>query len=73
MAVSVDLGSALDQSVRKQEPQERLAAPRPRRRASLSATIRCSPTSSGIQTVAEVGSNKDFALAGALVALGNKI
>jgi hypothetical protein len=57
----------------KTKPQEILAAPRSRRRASLSATIRCSPTSSGIQTVAAVGSNKYFALAGAHVALANKI
>jgi hypothetical protein len=73
MAVSVDLGSALDQAYEDQKPQEILAAPRSRRRASLSATIRCSPTSLGIQTVAEVGSNKYFGLAGAHVALANKI
>jgi hypothetical protein len=49
------------------------AAPPSALASSLSATIRCSRTSSEFQTIADLGSNKYFTLASALFALANKI
>jgi hypothetical protein len=73
MAVSLDLGSVLDQAYEDKSLKEILAAP-PSALAGL--TERHNQMLSdvfGIQTVAELGSNKYFAVAGALVALANKI
>jgi hypothetical protein len=73
MAVSLDLGSVLDQAYEDKSLKEILAAP-PSALAGL--TERHNQMLSeifGIQTIAELGSNKYFALAGALVALANKV
>ena len=73
MATSVDLGKVLDQAYEDKTLREILNAP-PSALAGL--TERHDQVLSevfGIQTVAELGSNKHFALAGALVALANKL
>ena len=73
MATSVDLGSVLDRAYEDQTLQEILNAP-PSALAGL--TERHNQVLSevfGIQTVAEMGSNKHFALAGVLVALAGKL
>ena len=73
MAVSLDLGSVLDQAYEDKSLKEILAAP-PSALAGL--TERHNQMLSevfGIQTVAEMGSNKYFAVAGVLVALANKV
>jgi hypothetical protein len=73
MATSVDLGKVLDQAYEDKSLREILNAP-PSALAGL--TERHNQVLSeifGIQTVAELGSNKHFALAGALVALANKL
>jgi hypothetical protein len=73
MATSVDLGSVLDRAHEDKSLQEILNAP-PSALAGL--TERHNQVLSevfGIQTVGELGSNKYFALAGALVALANKL
>ena len=73
MATSVDLGSALDRAYEDKTLQEILNAP-PSALAGL--TERHNQVLSevfGIQTVAELGSNKHFALAGVIVALAGKL
>lgn len=73
MATSVDLGSVLDRAYEDKTLQEILNAP-PSVLAGL--TERHNQVLSevfGIQTVGELGSNKYFALAGALVALANEL
>jgi hypothetical protein len=73
MAVSFELSSVLDKAYEDKSLTEILAAP-PSALAGL--TERHDQTLSdvfGIQTVAELGRNKHFALAGALVALSGKI
>ena len=73
MAVSFELGSVLDKAYEDKSLTEILAAP-PSALAGL--TERHDQILSdvfGIQTVAELGRNKHFALAGALVALSGKI
>jgi hypothetical protein len=73
MATSVDLGSVLDRAYEDKTLQEILNAP-PSALAGL--TERHNQVLSevfGSQTVGELGSNKYFALAGALVALANKL
>jgi hypothetical protein len=73
MATSVELGKVLDQAYEEKTLREILNAP-PSTLAGL--TERHNQVLSevfGIQTVAELGSNKHFALAGALVALANKL
>jgi hypothetical protein len=73
MATSVDLSSVLDRAYEDKTLQEILNAP-PSALAGL--TERHNQVLSevfGIQTVAEMGSNKHFALAGVLVALAGKL
>jgi hypothetical protein len=73
MAVSFELGNVLDKAYEDKSLTEILAAP-PSALAGL--TERHDQMLSdvfGIQTVAELGRNKHFALAGALVALSGKI
>ena len=73
MATSVDLGSVLDRAYEDKTLQEILNAP-PSALAGL--TERHNQVLSevfGIQTVAELGSTKHFALAGVLVALAGKL
>jgi hypothetical protein len=72
MAVSVDLTNALDKAYEGKSLDEILAAPpsaiaglTPEHDAKLADAL-------GIRTVAELGSNKYFALAGVLVALKGK-
>lgn len=72
MAVSFELGNVLDKAYEDKSLTEILAAP-PSALAGL--TERHDQMLSdvfGIQTVAELGRNKHFALAGALVALSGK-
>jgi hypothetical protein len=72
MAVSFELGNVLDKAYEGKSLTEVLAAP-PSALAGL--TERHDQMLSevfGIQTIAELGSNKYFALAGALVALSGK-
>jgi hypothetical protein len=73
MATSVDLGKVLDRAYEDKTLPEILDGP-PSALAGL--TERHNQVLSeifGIQTVAELGSNKYFALAGALAALANKL
>ena len=73
MATSVDLGKVLDRAYEDKSLQE---IPRRSAVGLAGLTERHNQVLSGIfgiQTVAEVGSNKYFALAGALAALANKL
>jgi hypothetical protein len=73
MAVSVDLSNVLDEAYEEKSLKEILAAP-PSALAGLTERHnRMLAEVFGIRTVAELGSNKYFALAGALVAIANKI
>ena len=72
MAVSFELGNVLDKAYEDKSLTEILAAPRS---ALAGLTERHDQMLSdvfGIQTVAELGRNKYFALAGALVALSGE-
>ena len=72
VAVSVDLSKGLDKAWENKSLEEILAAP-PSALAGVTekddALLR---EALGIKTVADLGSNKHFALAGVLVALSNK-
>ena len=72
MAVQVNLGKGLDKAWEDKSLEEILAAP-PSALAGLTEkhdeVLR---EALGIKTIADLGSNKFFALAGVLVALGNK-
>jgi hypothetical protein len=73
MATSVDLGGVLDRAYEDKTLQEIFNAP-PSALAGL--TERHNQVVSevfGIQTVAELGNNKHFALAGVLVAIAGKL
>jgi hypothetical protein len=73
MATSVDLGKVLDRAYEDKSLQE---IPRRSAVGLAGLTERHNQVLSeifGIQTVAELGSNKYFALAGALAALANKL
>jgi hypothetical protein len=73
MAVSVDLSNVLDEANEDKSLKEILAAP-PSALAGLTERHnRMLSEVFGIQTVAELGGNKYFALAVALVAVANKI
>jgi hypothetical protein len=73
MATSVDLSKVLDQAYEDKSLREILNAP-PSALAGLTERHnQVLSEVSGIQTVAELGSNKHFGLAGALVALANKL
>ena len=72
MAVSVDLSKALDKANENSSLEEILAAP-PSAPAGLTAAHdEALKSSLGITTIAQLGSNKYFALAGVLVALQGK-
>lgn len=72
MAISVDLTKALDKAWEDKSLPEILAAP-PSALAGLTpAHDQALADALGIRTIADLGSNKYFALAGVLVALGNK-
>ena len=72
MAVAVDLGKALDKAYENKSLQEVLAAP-PSALAGLTEKHdQLLRDALGVKTVADLGSNKYFALAGVLVALGGK-
>jgi hypothetical protein len=72
MAISVNLEKGLDKAYENKSLDEILAAP-PSALAGLTEKhdeqLR---EALGIKTIADLGSNKYFALAGVLVALGNK-
>jgi hypothetical protein len=72
MAVSVDLSKALDKAYEDKSLAEILAAP-PSALAGLTERHDALLKELGIDTIAELGSNKYFALAGVLVALSNKL
>lgn len=71
MAVSVNLGKALDKAWEDKSLDEILAAP-PSALAGLTERHDEIFAGLGIKTIAELGSNKYFALAGVLVALSGK-
>lgn len=72
MAVAVDLAKALDKAYENSSLEEILAAP-PSALAGLTpAHDEALKASLGISTIADLGSNKYFALAGVLVALSGK-
>jgi hypothetical protein len=71
MAVSVDLSKGLDKAYEDKSLAEILAAP-PSALAGLTERHDELLKELNIKTVADLGSNKFFALAGVLVALSNK-
>ncbi len=72
MAVSVDLTKALDKAYENSSLDEILAAP-PSAIAGLTERHdKALKEALGIDTIAELGSNKYFAIAGVLVALKGK-
>jgi hypothetical protein len=72
VAVSVDLGKGLDKAWEDKSLEEILAAP-PSALAGLTERHDAALAEAlGIKTVADLGSNKHFALAGVLVALKGK-
>ncbi|MEO9140154.1 MAG: hypothetical protein ABI345_13940 [Jatrophihabitans sp.] len=72
MAVSVNLGKGLDKAWEDKTLDEILAAP-PSALAGLTEKHDAALAEAlNIKTIADLGSNKYFALAGVLVALGNK-
>ncbi|MFE4196943.1 hypothetical protein ACFRJ9_13850 [Paenarthrobacter sp. NPDC056912] len=71
MAVSVELGKALDKSYENATLDEVLAAP-PSALAGLTEKHDELLAGLGIKTVRDLGSNKFFATAGVLVALAGK-
>jgi hypothetical protein len=72
MAVSVNLDKGLDKAWEDKTLDEILAAP-PSALAGLTEKHDAALADAfGIKTIADLGSNKYFSLAGALVALGNK-
>ncbi|MCT9871438.1 hypothetical protein [Paenarthrobacter aurescens] len=71
MAVSVELGKALDKSYENATLDEVLAAP-PSALAGLTEKHDELLAGLGIKTVGDLGSNKFFATAGVLVALAGK-
>lgn len=72
MSVSVNLANALDKAYEDKSIDEILQAP-PSALAGLTENHdKLLREALGIKTIAELGSNKYFALAGILVALGQK-
>lgn len=72
MPVSVNLGKGLDKAWEDKTLDEVLAAP-PSALAGLTETHDAALADAlGIKTIADLGSNKYFALAGVLVALADK-
>jgi predicted RecB family nuclease len=71
MAIAVNLDKALDKKYEAASLEELLAAP-PSALAGLTPAHDEILSGLGIKTIADLGSNKYFALAGVLVALGNK-
>ena len=72
MAVSVDLSKGLDKAWEDKSLSEILAAP-PSALAGLTERHDELLKELNIKTIADLGSNKYFALAGVLVALSNKV
>lgn len=72
MAVSVELGKALDKSLENATLDEVLAAP-PSGLAGLTEKHDELLAGMGIKTIRDLGSNKFFATAGVLVALSGKV
>ncbi|GAA1496556.1 hypothetical protein [Paeniglutamicibacter kerguelensis] len=71
MAVSVELGKALDKALENAPLEEVLAAP-PSALAGLTEKHDEILAGMGIKTIRDLGSNKYFAVAGVLVALSGK-
>ncbi|MGO4805865.1 hypothetical protein AB4089_12125 [Arthrobacter sp. 2MCAF15] len=72
MAVSIELGKALDKAYENATLDEVLDAP-PSALAGLTEKHDEMLASMGIKTVRDLGSNKHFATAGVLVALAGKV
>lgn len=72
MAVSIELGKALDKAYENATLEEVLDAP-PSALAGLTEKHSELLASMGINTIRELGSNKFFATAGVLVALSGKV
>ena len=71
MAVSVELGKALDKALENATLEEVLAAP-PSALAGLTEKHDEILAGMGIKSIRDLGSNKYFAVAGVLVALSGK-
>ncbi|MEV8133549.1 hypothetical protein AB0O54_20705 [Pseudarthrobacter oxydans] len=71
MAVSIELGKALDKAYENSTLDEVLAAP-PSALAGLTEKHEELLAGMGIKTIRDLGSNKFFATAGVLVALAGK-
>ena len=72
MAVSVDLTKALDKAYENSSLQQILAAPPSALAGLTAADDKALKEALGIDTIAQLGANKYFALAGVLVALSGK-
>ena len=72
MAVSIELGKALDKAFENATLDEVLAAP-PSALAGLTEKHDELLAGMGIKTIRDLGSNKYFAVAGVLVALSGKV
>ena len=72
MAVSIELGKALDKAYENSTLEEVLSAP-PSALAGLTEKHDELLAGMGIKTIRDLGSNKFFATAGVLVALSGKI
>lgn len=72
MAVSIELGKALDKAYENASLDEVLAAP-PSALAGLTEKHDELLAGMGIKTLKDLGSNKYFAMAGVLVALSGKV
>jgi predicted RecB family nuclease len=71
MTISVDLSKALDKAYENKSLDELLQAP-PSALAGLTEAHDAQLAELGIKTIADLGSNKFFAVAGVLVALKGK-
>ena len=72
MAISVDLTKGLDKAYENKTLEEILAAPPSALAGLTEAHDKQLAEALGIKTIADLGSNKYFALAGVLVALSTK-
>ena len=72
MSVSVELGKVLDKAYENKSLDEILNAPPSALAGLTEAHDKALADALGINTVAELGANKYFALAGVLVALSGK-
>lgn len=72
MAISIELGKALDKAFEDATLEEVLSAP-PSALAGLTEKHDALLAGMGVKTIRDLGSNKFFATAGVLVALSGKV